>query len=271
MIFASDLDRTLIYSNKFTQGFSEQIEAVETGKYSSYMTKNAAELLKNIAGRTLFVPCTTRTIEQYLRIGFFQSEIRPKYAIVSNGANLLVDGALDITYQNDVLQKLRRECLAGQDLLAEFSKLVANAWAQPMRNADGVFYYCIIDREKAPLKELAAFNKWAHEQKWVISIQGRKLYLIPNVINKWAALKKVSERSGENYVIAAGDSLLDLPLIQGAHLALSPAHGELFEQFSASPNRRQDNWLFTAASGLLAGEELLQTIISYCIKRYSYI
>ncbi|SFG14076.1 hypothetical protein SAMN05660649_00842 [Desulfotomaculum arcticum] len=260
MIFASDLDRTLIYSDKFTRNFSGQVVAVETGKYSSYMTKTAAALLKSIAGKAFFVPCTTRTIEQYLRIGFFQSEVVPKYAIVSNGANLLVDGAVDITYHNDVLQTLQRECLAGQDILTEFSRLEAGEWAQPMRNADGVFYYCLIDRSKTPLTELAAFSNWARDQKWVVSIQGRKLYLTPEVINKWVALRKVSELTGDDYVVACGDSLLDLPLIRGADLALSPAHGELFEQFGDAPARLQGNWLFTAASGILAGEELLKTI-----------
>lgn len=259
MIFASDLDRTIIYSNKFLMDFSGQISVVETGKYKSYMTEPAAKLLKEIAGLAFFVPCTTRTIEQYMRIDFFQNKVVPKYAIVSNGANIILDGSLDTAYRRNILQMLSNECMAQQDILKEFSKLACNNWAQPMRHADEVFHYCIIDREKAPRQELDSFSNWANEQKWDVSIQGRKLYLMPKIINKWRALSRVSEMIGDKYIVAAGDSLLDLPLIQGADYALSPAHGELYEQFGCS----QGHWTFVDQSGLLAGEEILKAVIKH--------
>jgi len=257
MILASDLDRTLIYSAKFLEGFSGRVKAAETGRYYSYMTETAAELLKYIAGRVLFVPCTTRTIEQYLRIDFFQSALKPAYAITSNGANLIRGGVVDTGYRDMVSRLLNHRCAAGHDVLKEFDRLAGDEWAQPMREADGVFYYCIIERKKIPSKELAAFGNWAREQKWEVSLQGRKLYLVPQVINKRAALTRVIEMTGENSVIAAGDSLLDLPLLQGADYALIPAHGELYEQLECL----QENWLLTASSGLPAGEEILQAVI----------
>ncbi|ABO48891.1 conserved hypothetical protein [Desulforamulus reducens MI-1] len=256
MIFASDLDRTLIYSGKFLTEFQGKVKAVETGKYYSYMTERAAELLKQVAARITFVPCTTRTIEQYRRIQFFQGEIVPQFAIVSNGANILLEGTEDSTYRNHITRILANECLAGDEILKEINKLLSAKWAQPMRQADGVFHYCIIDRDKAPLEELIAFSQWASTQKWNVSIQGRKLYLVPLVINKWSALERVASIIGDTRVFAAGDSLLDLPLMQGAHYAVSPAHGELYEQFS-----ELGKWTFTETSGIRAGEQILEMVL----------
>jgi len=256
MIFASDLDRTMIYSARFLNDYSGRVKAVETGRYYSYMTELAAELLKRIAGKALFVPCTTRTVEQYRRVEFFQKELKPEYAIASNGANLLVNGVLDTAYRENILALLKSNCAAGRDILKEFNRLEGDGWVQPMRQADGVFHYCLIDRERAPVQELASFSVWANQQRWNVSIQGRKLYLVPQVINKWAALTRVMEITGDNKVVAAGDSLLDLPLMQGANYALSPAHGELYEQFGVTDS----NWRFTETSGLPAGEEILKIV-----------
>jgi len=156
-----------------------------------------------------------------------------------------------------VSRLLNHHCAAGHDVLKEFDRLASDEWAQPMREADGLFYYCIIEREKIPLKELASFCNWARGQNWDVSLQGRKLYLVPQVINKRTALTRVTEMTGDHSVIAAGDSLLDLPLLQGADYAFIPAHGELYEQLECL----QDNWLLTESSGLLAGEEILQAVI----------
>ena len=257
MIFASDLDRTLIYSEKFLLDYSGKVTAVESGKYTSYMSERSVDLLKYIARRAIFVPCTTRTIEQYRRIQFFQNVVKPKYSVVSNGANILVEGILDFGYSKTISMILLNECAAGEDIIKEFNKLASDLWAQPFRQADGAFYYCIIDRDKAPLQELTVFTKWALEQKWGVSIQGRKLYLVPQAINKWSAMQRVIEITGDGWIIGAGDSLLDLPLIKGVNYAISPAHGELYEQFGQS-----GDWMFTNTSGISAGEEILNTVIS---------
>ncbi|MGI6647670.1 MAG: hypothetical protein ACOX5W_01015 [Bacillota bacterium] len=270
MIFASDLDRTLIYSEKFLQGYVGQVRAVESGQYNSYMTQRATGLLRQIARCLLFIPCTTRTIEQYQRIQFFQTEVIPRYALASNGANLLVEGAVDRVFQKSIFHTLANECLAGPEIIKEFGRLASAEWTQPLREADGVFYYCVIDRTKAPRQELARFRDWARKQNWELSIQGRKLYLVPAVINKGTALKRMAEITGDDRIISVGDSLLDLPLLLEAEYAISPAHGELYEelyeQFANS-----GRWKFTEVSGIGAGEEILELALDYAGFRTSWI
>lgn len=258
MIFASDLDRTIIYSDKFIKDFPGSVWVVERGKYNSYMTERAAKILKDISRMVIFVPCTTRTIEQYQRIQFFQQECIPKYAVVSNGGNLIIDGIINNDYRKDVKKKLYHGCLSYHDLLQEFYKLSPDKWANSLRNADGLFYYSIVDRSKIPVSELTCFADWALSNNWEISLQGRKLYLVPKVINKGVAIEKILELTGTNIIISAGDSFLDLPMLRRANYAICPAHGELYENRYSL--KLDFNFLNT--SGILASEKILEKVMS---------
>ena len=93
---------------------------------------------------------------------------------------------------------------------------------------------------------------------WNTSIQGRKIYLVPNAINKGAALQFVQELSGASHSVAAGDSLLDESLLLAANYSMAPSHGELFRR-----NTTSDHYEFTKASGILASEEILENALAY--------
>jgi hypothetical protein len=92
MMFASDLDRTLIYSKRAVQEFLgdisdlKQVE-IKGDKALSFMTFQAYELLWDIATRTLFVPITTRSNEQFNRLSLL-GEIPHLYTVTANGAHL---------------------------------------------------------------------------------------------------------------------------------------------------------------------------------------
>ena len=264
MIFASDLDRTLIYSEKFLKDYPHPVKIVEEGRYTSAMTIRAAELLLAIAGLTTFVPCTTRTIEQYQRINFFRQECRPKYAVVSNGGNLIVDGAVDSAYREKVGREMEDSCLPAAHLLKEFQGVCAGGWAAPLKCADELFYYCIVDPLAIPA-ELKQFGLWVSEQNWQMSLQGGKLYFVPKVISKWSALRKIKEITGEDMVMAAGDSLLDLPLLINSSYAVFPAHGEICEHIEKLTHKNPEGMSAykTKASGLLAGEEILEILLAW--------
>lgn len=163
MLFASDLDRTLIYSKRFVEEMphQEDITTVEQGVFTSYTTKQAAEMLRLISDQVLFVPCTTRIIEQYQRIQFFKNTVVPKYAIVSNGGNLIIDGVLDKNYQQEMSHELAHNSLPAADLINEFRKIGTQNWVEKTKEADQLFYYCLIDRSKAPEDELMPLPKKA--------------------------------------------------------------------------------------------------------------
>ena len=60
---------------------------VYNGKEISFMTEKAIALLRELSEEMMFVPVTTRTVEQYNRVSLFREEIRPTYAITSNGGS----------------------------------------------------------------------------------------------------------------------------------------------------------------------------------------
>ena len=265
MIFASDLDRTLIYSEKYLLDFAGPVKAVEYGKYTCLMTERAVVLLKELFTVLTFVPCTTRTIEQYQRIQFFKEEYVPRFAVVSNGGNIVVDGVVDFNYREDIERRLHNSCLPESELLKEFAQIASTEWANKLVNADGLFYYCIVELVKLPRNEIDSFAAWAFEQNWEVSIQGRKLYLVPRVVNKWSAVERIKELTGEQFVFAAGDSLLDLSMIKCADYAVYPAHGEIYENFGETMSINSGCLAVkaTKVSGLAAAEEILEKVRSF--------
>lgn len=265
MLFASDLDQTLIYSRRtlINQEMDQQIQPVEwlEDRFISFMTQNALSALKEIAQRILFVPVTTRTKQQYQRINFLGYDITHQYAVTSNGGTIFSKGKEDEDWSQHILAG-RDHCLATLDLIHKFEEISHPSWVikDSGKLADELFYYCLIEREKIPVSELAAFKLWASDNHWELSVQGRKLYLVPRNINKKVAIQYIKEKEGMGRVIAAGDSLLDLDMLKAADLALAPAHGELYSLYLQG-TRGLEMIRFTKKSGIEAAEEMLESVV----------
>ncbi|RFU69028.1 haloacid dehalogenase [Peribacillus saganii] len=264
MIFASDLDQTLIYSRRafrLKEGEAEpEITLVETyeEREISFMSNKAIDLLKEVNSKMMFLPVTTRTMEQFMRIAIFQKEIIPSLAVTSNGGNILVNGKADEDWKQHIETKINESSLASEDLLKSFSRLAREDWVLSQRTADELFHYCIVQRDLAPLDELADFRKEIEGQGWRMSLQGRKLYLVPESVNKWDAVAYVKEKMGKTFVAAAGDSLLDLCMLEVADFAIAPLHGELAET-SLNLGRHIRR---TRRQGIQAAEDILEAVLS---------
>ena len=78
MMFASDLDGTLIYSKRRfgeeTLNVSVRNVEVYNGREISFMTEKAIALLRELSDEMMFVPVTTRTVEQYNRSRYFMKK-----------------------------------------------------------------------------------------------------------------------------------------------------------------------------------------------------
>jgi hypothetical protein len=86
----------------------------------------------------------------------------------------------------------------------------------------------------------------------VVSLQGRKIYLVPAALTKSAAVAEVARRVGAGIVLAAGDSLLDRDLLSFADAAIRPGHGELAELGWSEPHVET-----LPETGLAAGEAIV--------------
>lgn len=260
MIVASDLDRTLMYSNRALEelGIPEGVElkAVEMteGKWAGYMTKSAFSLLQKLNSRCLFIPVTTRTTDQFKRFVIFEKEIPLTYAITSNGANILYQGEILKDWQEKITARMKAESSSKQDLL---SALVRGGFRLDghWKEAEKLFFYFILNTLPTA-SELEEIRKLTSKYGWRNSLQGRKLYFIPEAISKGKALQYICERTGVEAAAGAGDSILDWDFLQHCQFRCVPSHGEL--------NKYKVTGDFTKTNtyGITAGEEILRNFLS---------
>jgi hypothetical protein len=279
LLAATDLDRTLIFSRRaarlgagshgFGTEFAEppDLVAVETrdGSAESFVTRAAAELIRALDRCAVLVPVTTRTRAQYARV---QLPARPPaYAVTSNGGHLLVAGVPCPDWSAEVARRLAAGSAPLDAAVDWLRGLDGTGWLHKRRVAEDLFVYLVVERKHLADAPLDAVRAWCADHGWVLSVQGRKLYLTPAGLTKEAAVAEVAARTGAAGVLAAGDSLLDLGLLACADAAIRPAHGELHDAglpaelpgpsvAAAVPGRRLAGVRVTQAAGALAGEQI---------------
>ena len=255
-LFCSDLDRTLIYSANALMLDCADHEApnlvvaeIYEGRPLSYLTRPAESLLAEVAGAGALVPVTTRTVAQYRRIRLPGPP--PLYAVTTNGGRILVDGVPDPEWSAALEERVAHGSAPLPEIASRVEAPAYADWMLRMRDAEGLFLYAIVERSRLPTDVLADLSAWCGERGWTVSLQGRKLYCVPSVVTKEAAVAEVARRAGNLAVVAAGDSLLDAGLLSAATTSLRPAHGELEDQGFRAPRLA-----VTQARGVLAGEEI---------------
>lgn len=266
VLVAGDLDRTLIYSGPalaldVPDEQAPRLLAVEVhdGRPLSFMTERAAALLVELAGSCVFVPATTRTRAQYARVHLPgpRPGWTPTYAICANGGHLLVDGVPDEDWHAGVRRRLAGACAALPEIVRELAVRADPAWTHTRRVAEDLFAYLVVERGLLPRGWLDDLAGWAAGRGWTVSLQGRKVYAVPEPLTKSAALAEVARRTGARTVLAAGDSLLDTELLLAADAGFRPGHGELADTGWCGPG-------VTALSltGVAAGEEILRLLLA---------
>jgi hypothetical protein len=261
MIFATDLDRTVIYSKRALQelGYPDErvLKPVERkgDKWVSYMTEASFNLLKEINQRFLFIPITTRTTEQFDRIFIFKKDIPVTYAITSNGGHVLYKGEELEEWATILTEKMKSEAAS----IYEIQSFLQNEGLfldGEVKQAEELFFYFILNR----IPSIFMINKIKDAVTsfgWRISLQGRKLYFIPNAINKGDALEFICQKEGVTKMAGAGDSNLDWDFLKHCHAQYVPIHGELAHQKMITGHFISRN------HGILAGEEILRKSLSF--------
>jgi hypothetical protein len=253
-LLATDLDRTMIYSKRARTLGTDDGPAVcveiHDGKQSSWMTAAAAQVLTELGAAALVVPVTTRILEQYRRVLLPGAPV--KYAVAANGGTLLVDGHIDRDWTRHVEGQLV-DVFPLDRVWDQLAHVCHPEFTVKVRNASGLFVYAVVHPSRLPAGFVEDVSGWAAERGWRTSLQGRKLYLVPERLTKSSAVAEVRKRAGCDLVLAAGDSLLDTDLLLSADRGIHPRHGELHEQGWSAPTVTS-----TAASGIAAGEEIVR-------------
>lgn len=256
LMVASDLDQTLIYSPRAAgrgpERASRVVEVLD-GAVISLLSAATEQGLRELAGLAEFVPTTTRTRAQYERIDLPPS----RYAIVASGGGLLVDGEPDLAWSRSVAARLDGLSSPVAALREVFDGYRDAEWLLRVRDADDVFLVAAVDADLLGEPELEHVTAACAGHGWRALHQGRKLYVLPEALDKAAAVAHVAERLADEtgtapQVLAAGDTLLDWPMLCAADRGWVPAGSELDRL-----GRTAGNVTTTGLAGLAAAEQIV--------------
>ena len=230
VLFTSDLDRTLIFSKRSTLP-DAQYKCIEKldDQNISYISKATYVRLTQLHERLDFVPVTTRSLKQYKRLTIFQHKVKPKIAIVANGGVILQNGKIDEVWQQHITNKMGTLPLLFAQIQEHFAAIFTAPFVRQIHEIDSVFYNLNVDANQLSSKELRQFQLELERYKWTCYLQGRKLYVLPSFLTKGAAVQYIKSQHAFDLHIAAGDSLMDLSMLELADTCYIPQHGELVQ------------------------------------------
>lgn len=257
MIFATDLDRTLIYAERFLEGYDKEIRSIEifNGKPISYMSTKALILLKELDKRATIIPVTTRNKEQYERINIWREHIKPRIYVVNNGGTIFIEGKEDLVWTARIKEQLSVLTLSYEEVL----KLFLSLYKGPIKRytkSDELIWVVLSDKEHIDWKAVKDFNRKVEGSGWRIDVNGRKIYLYPDCIRKWEALCYIKTNYLNEEIVAAGDSLFDTEMIHKAEWGIVPKGASI-------ETTCEKNIYRTSKEGVGAAED----IVSYALEQ----
>lgn len=228
MIYATDLDRTLIFSENFLNDYpNKDIVPVEykDDKIISYMSTKVIDSLKRMNENNkdiLFVAVTTRSRAEFERISL---PVVPDYVICSNGGLVIHDGEVDSEF------KELRDKIVDLELLNNIIKSLKemNSVVSNPRIVDDTYVFCKTNDNKRFREDTSTLRK-KYGDILEFTEQRNKCYIIPKGITKASTLKWLKEKLTEKYILAVGDSELDAPMLKIADYGFTQRHGELYKQ-----------------------------------------
>lgn len=216
IIYCTDLDRTLIYSNKFLSlnNNSEVIKISSDDSYPCFITKESYETLNRLwemDDKILLIPATTRSTEQFKTLNVF--DVSFEYAITCNGARIFHNGIEDRHWKKKI-----ESIIDGYDYYWKsiLSKINCQKFIEKETQfVENYFVYGKHNNEKECRRYLED-NIDTELFHW--TTQGKKFYIFPKEIRKENALKYIIDKFENPDVIVSGDGEVDLGLFNCATL-----------------------------------------------------
>lgn len=214
-VFHADLDNTLIYSYKRDIGPKKRCVEIYQDRQISFITERTYELLQEVKKKTLLVPTTTRTQEQYQRIQLGLGEL--PYALVCNGGVLLENGKKDERWRTRSLE-LAAKCSR------ELREAIALLEKMPDRQLEVRFIeeMFVFTKCADPLRAAETLRKSLDVRKVDVLCNGVKVYVVPKGLRKGKAVERFRKYKGARRVLAVGDSAFDVAMLEAADQAAAP-------------------------------------------------
>lgn len=211
IVIACDLDNTLIHSYKYKKDGDICIEWID-GEEQGFTDEKTFELLEEVRKNAEFVPVTTRSIEQFTRINW-ERDVCPEFAVTTNGAMLLKRGTKDSSWEDESKQLLENYRTELDDILA---KLQEEDCYVRCRKVDEMYVY-VSCKDGVDVDRIVSY--YSDKTKLNIAASGRKIYFLPPDFNKGSAIERLKACFKPEFIIAAGDSKIDIPMLEKADLA----------------------------------------------------
>ena len=238
-ILTTDLDRTFIFSARTIGTSLKEARCIERreGKPISYISLKTEQLMHDaLASGIDIMPVTTRSLAQYRRIDLFQQQV-PRFAVACNGGFVLRDGVVDEKWQ-EIVAKNVATCLSFAAFRARFAACWDMEMFERIDGVDDLFYVLLVDEQNKDIDALNALHEQFQAVNWTSYLHGRKFYALPKTLSKEAAVMYVLEKLQPTTHYAAGDSFMDLGMMQLTTRHFSPQHGEIYEKLGdAAPVR----------------------------------
>lgn len=262
MLFASDLDRTLIYSHRCLDesidiGLIELVETLEDREIS-YMLKSSIDLIYELHKKLLFVPVTTRTSDQYKRIDFFNKKLELPYVITTNGGVVLKNNKIDNEWNDIIVKRLKHDSMAMEDVISICKKELLDTKLCHRIIEVGEFFFYFMIKETIEIHILNQLELLLMNTNWNIFTNKRKIFFVPKCVCKKDAVKYVAEQTGENFIISAGDSKFDIDMQEVSNHFISPKDGDIFRLLDN--DFVKSNVVFTEQQGMFAASDILQYV-----------
>ena len=230
MIYATDLDRTIIFSNKFLEDCQDEVVCVEEfeDRPISYMTVSSLNMLESLKEKSnlSIIPVTTRSVAQFKRVRPVQD---CEFAITSNGGTILHNGAVFIPWYNHinkVLQSYKGDFKGMKRILMNYS----DYYEKLPKLVDNMFYFMKLkDDDDRNQELLGIFDSILDKSKWEFTLQGLKLYVIPKEISKENALMFLKNHLNADKLIVSGDGKLDIGFLKIGDIRVIPDGSEVLE------------------------------------------
>ena len=153
MIFASDLDRTLIHPFRtLPEARLDEAPVAEIyeGRPITVCSLATLALLDELAALDAFVAVTTRSLHQLQRVEPIWERASKSWAICANGATLLAHGVVDVEWKARV-----DELCGGAASVTEATEAVGAAfgsegWLLRLRDCDERFLYAVCELSLLP-------------------------------------------------------------------------------------------------------------------------
>jgi len=237
MIYARDIDRTLIFSERFIEEFGidkSNLALIDECKTNSYMSSEVANKLSHLTNgfynrKIRFIPVTTRSVQQFKRIQFSNLGINIEYAITTNGGKILYHGR-ELNAWEEYITHLIPSKYEFDSVVKEINSIPGIDYTTKLIDDRYIFSKSNIDLESITVvkSELDKLSKTY--QQFEFKMYKNKVYSVPKCFGKDIALNWLKHYLCEDKIISSGDSSFDIPMISISDIKVIPSHSSIGDE-----------------------------------------